>query len=92
MDEAGEREPAYFKNIRPVTDKKQIEVAAERLLPPEDGELSATERLGYMLGCLDFEGNVNVGLLNAMLQFGLLEDAGRAADASSYLRRALSLE
>lgn len=60
-------EPAYFKDIRPVTDKKAIETAIENMFPPENGELSTTERLSYRLGCLDFEGNVNLGLLNTML-------------------------
>ena len=81
----------YFKNIRPLTDREQFEEEIARRFPSENKELSAAEQLGYRLGCLDFEGNVNLGLLNVLLQFGLLEDA-RAADASHYLRRALSLD
>lgn len=91
-DEVRDQEPTYFKNIKPVTDRKSIEAAIERLFPQEDGELSAAERLGYRLGCLDFEGNVNLGLLNAMLQFRLLDDVELAAGVSYYLRRALSME
>ena len=91
-DKTQDEEPTYFKNIRPVTDRKLVEAAIERAFPTEDSELSAAEQLGYRLGCLDFEGNVNLGLLNAMLQFGLLEDGAQAADASYYLRCALSLE
>ena len=91
-DETQDEEPTYFRNIRPVTDRTLVEAAIERALPTEDSELSPAERLGYRLGCLDFEGNVNLGLLNAMLQFRLLEDAARAVDASYYLQRALSLE
>ena len=91
-DEVRDQEPTYFKNIKPVIDRKSVEAAIERLFPQEDGELSAAERLGYRLGCLDFEGNVNLGLLNAMLQFRLLDDVELAAGVSYYLRRALSME
>ena len=91
-DEPQKTEPVYFKNIRPLTDREQIEEEIARRFPSTSKELSAAEQLGYRLGCLDFEGNVNLGLLNVLLQFGLLEDAARAADASHYLRRALSLD